>query len=181
MRLALATLILVPVGLAAQQPTTLTLQEAISIAQRQSPNAQVARSTRDAMRARDHAFNARLLPQVFLSGSAADLNRGIIAVVQPDGSTLFVSQAQNQSSLGVLIAQKIPLTGGTLSISSALARIDRFSDQGDQPTPAAGSAYSKSWNSTPVTIGLQQDLFRPRTLAPDKGGQVVCNSLVERL
>jgi len=185
MRLALATLILVPVGLAAQQPTTLTLQDAISIAQRQSPNAQMARSTRDAMRARDRAFNGRLLPQVSLSGSAADLNRGIISVVQPDGSTLFVSQAQNQSSLGLSIAQKIPLTGGTLSISSALARIDRFSDQRNGVVPAPGdppsSTYSKSWNSTPVTIGLQQDLFRPRTLVWDEKVQSLSSSVAERM
>src|SRR5262249_892353 len=115
MRLALATLILVPLGLAAQQPTTLTLQDAISIAQRQSPSAEVARSTRDAMRARDHAFNARLLPQVFLNGNAADYNRSIVPVLDSAG-TKFVPQTQNQSSLGLSIAQKIPLTGGTLSI-----------------------------------------------------------------
>src|SRR5215510_8843264 len=150
MRLALATLILVSVGLAAQQPTTLTLQEAISIAQRQSPNAQVARSTRDAMRARDHAFNARLLPQVSLSGAAANYNRGIISVLQPGGSTSFALQAQNESSLGLSIAQKIPLTGGTLSIKSALTRIDQFGDQGNKVACLPGqepSLYCKSWSS----------------------------------
>src|SRR5215813_12894639 len=110
MRLALATLILVPVGLAAQQqPITLTLQDAISMGQRQSPNAQVARSTRDAARARDRAFNARLLPQVSVSGSAADYNRGIISVIDTAGRTRFVPQSRNQSSLGLSIAQKIPL------------------------------------------------------------------------
>jgi len=181
MRLALATLILVPVGLAAQQPTTLTLQDAISIAQRQSPNAQVARSTRDAARARDRAFNARLLPQVSVSGSAADYNRGIISVVDTAGRTRFVPQSQNRSSLGLSIAQKIPLTGGTLSIGSALTRIDQFSDQTASVTVPGASGYSKSWTSTPITIGLQQDLFRPRTLVWDEKVQSLSSSVAERM
>src|ERR1041384_5888772 len=115
---------------AAQQP--LTLQDAILMAQKQGPAAQVARSVRDAARARNDAFNAGLLPQVALVGDAADLNRGINPITLPDGSTQFVSQAQNQSTLGLTIAQKIPLTGGTLSIGSSMSRIDLFGDKNSQ-------------------------------------------------
>ena len=52
--------------------------------------------------------------------------------------TQFVAQAQNQSSLGVAVAQKIPLTGGTLSIGSQMSRIDLFGDSNNryyQTTP----------------------------------------------
>ncbi|HEY9229396.1 MAG TPA: TolC family protein [Gemmatimonadaceae bacterium] len=169
MRLILA-LLLAPAAVLAQQPLTLTLQDAIAMGQSKGPAAQVARSIRDGARWRDQAFNARLRPQVFLSGNAANLDRGINPITLPDGSVDFVSQATNQSSLGMSIAQKIPLTGGTLSIGSALSRIDLFN--GDQT--------KKTWQSTPVVIRLQQDLFRPRTLVWDEKLQSLNSSVAER-
>src|SRR3569623_1870389 len=107
-------------------PHTLTLQEAILMAQKQGPAAQVARSTRDQARFRNDAFNARLLPQLFLSGNAANLNHGINPITLPDGSTQFIGQAQNQSSLTMGFSQAIPLTGGTISVGSQISRIDEF-------------------------------------------------------
>jgi outer membrane protein TolC len=164
--------VLAPVALAAQQtqqPKSLTLEDAITMAQRQGPAAQMARSTRDAARARDHAFNARLLPQVTLGGNAANLNRGINPITLNDGSTQFISQAQNQSSLGLSIAQKIPLTGGTLSVGSQLSRIDLFGDRTGQ-----------YWQTTPVIIGLQQDLLKPRTLVWDEKVESLGATVAER-
>ncbi|MGH7619659.1 MAG: TolC family protein, partial [Gemmatimonadaceae bacterium] len=149
--------LLAPVALSAQQPKPLSLEDAILMAQRQGPLAEMARTTRDAARARDHAFNARLLPQLSLGGNAANLNRGINPITLPDGSTQFVAQAQNQSSLGLAVSQKIPLTGGTLSIGSQLSRIDLFGDQ-----------TGKYWQTTPVVVGIQQDLFKPRELVWDE-------------
>jgi outer membrane protein TolC len=168
MRIALLGL-LAPLALSAQQPKPLSLEDAILMAQRQGPSAQVARSTRDAARARDHSFNARLLPQVNLAGNAANLNRGINPITLSDGSTQFISQAQNQSSLGLSISQKIPLTGGTLSVGSQVSRIDLFGDQ-----------TGKYWQTTPVVIGLQQDLFKPRTLVWDEKVESLGASVAER-
>jgi outer membrane protein TolC len=169
MRLLPLAILALPATLAAQQ--RITLQEAIQMAQQRGPAAQVARSTRDAARWRDQAFNARLLPQISLNGNAANLDRGINPITAPDGSTQFVSQAQNQSSLGVSLAQKIPLTGGTLSIGSALSRIDLFGDS---------TRKNKYWQSTPVIIGLQQDLFRPRSLVWDEKVQSLSANVAER-
>jgi outer membrane protein TolC len=168
MRSALLGL-LAPLALSAQQPKALTLEDAIGMAQHQGPLAQMARSTRDAARARDHAFNSRLLPQVMLGGNAANLNRGINPITLNDGSTQFIRQAQNQSSLGLSIDQKIPLTGGTLSVGSQLSRIDLFGDQTGQ-----------YWQTTPVFISLQQDLFKPRTLVWDEKVQSLSAVVAER-
>jgi outer membrane protein TolC len=161
--------LLAPFALSAQQPKPLTLDDAIVMAQRQGPASQVARGVRDAARARDHAFNARLLPQVTLGGNAANLNRAINPITLNDGSTKFVSQAQNQSSLGLSIEQKIPLTGGTLSVGSQVSRIDLF-----------GDSTSKYWQTTPVVIGLQQDLFKPRTLVWDEKLESLGAAVAER-
>lgn len=147
----------------------LTLQDAIRMAQQQGPSAQIARSTRDAARWRDDAFNARLLPQLFLRGDAANLNHGINPITLPDGSTQFVGQSQNVSSLTLGFSQAIPLTGGTVAVGSQLTRVDQFGDQ-----------TSRLYRSSPVVVSLQQDLFRPRAIVWDKRVQSLSATVAER-
>jgi len=168
MRLSLLALA-IPLALRAQSPQTLTLQDAISMAQRQGPAAQIARSQRDAARWRDRAFNSRLMPQLFLRGDAANLNHGINQVPQPDGSTLFLGQSQNVSSFQLGFDQRIPLTGGTISIGSAITRFDQFS-----------SENTKYWQTSPVVVTLQQDLFKPRAIVWDERIQSLNASVAER-
>ncbi len=137
--------------------TTLTLQEAIERAQQQGPAAQVARSARDAAHYRDAAFNARLLPQLVLSGDAANLNRAINPIDLPDGSTQFISQANNRSSLSLGFSQEMPLTGGRVTVGTQVSRIDEF-----------GSRSSRIYQTSPIVVQLAQDLFRPRQIVWDK-------------
>ena len=160
-----------PLALRAQTaaPAALTLQDAIAMAQQQGPLAQVARSNRDVARWRDRAFNARLLPQLFLQGDAANLNHGINPITLPDGSTQFIGQSQNQSSLTLGFSQAIPLTGGTISVGSQVSRIDQF-----------GSNNTKFYQTSPVVVSLRQDLFRPRTVVWDERVQSVSSRVAER-
>ena len=168
MRLILLAVIL-PLAASAQAAQTLTLQDAIRMAQQQGPSAQIARSTRDAAKWRDDAFNARLLPQLFLTGNAANLNHGINPITLPDGSTQFVGQSQNQSSLSLGFSQQLPLTGGTVSIGSQVSRIDQF-----------GSNNSQFYQTSPVVVSLQQDLFKPRAIVWDKRLQSLNAVVAER-
>jgi outer membrane protein TolC len=164
--------VLVP--LAAQSQTssdahTLTLQDAIAMAQRQSPFAQVARSTRDGARYRNEAFNSRLRPQLFLQGQAANLNHGINAVTLPDGSVQYIGQAQNVSTMGIGFSQQIPLTGGTVSVGSQISRLDDF-----------GNTNSRFYQTSPVVISLQQDLFKPRAIVWNERTQSLTALVAER-
>jgi outer membrane protein len=168
MRLLILALAL-PIASQAQSAQTLTLQDAISMAQHQGPSAQVARSQRDAARWRDHAFNSRLLPQLLLTGNAANLNHGINPITLPDGSTQFIGQSQNQSSFQLGFAQSIPLTGGTISVGSQISRIDQF-----------GPENTKLWQTSPVVVSLQQDLFKPRKVVWDERVQSLTASVAER-
>jgi outer membrane protein TolC len=163
--------IALPAMLGAQTsaPRTLTLQDAIAMAQQQGPLAQVARSTRDVARWRDKAFNARLLPQLFLQGDAANLNHGINPITLPDGSTQFIGQAQNQSTLSLGFSQAIPLTGGTISVGSAVSRIDQFGDRN-----------TRFYQTSPVVVSLRQDLFRPRAVVWDERVQSLSARVAER-
>jgi outer membrane protein TolC len=171
LRLVLLVALALPALAGAQSPTTrtLTLQDAIAMAQQQGPLAQVARSTRDVARWRDRAFNSRLLPQLFLQGDAANLNHGINPITLPDGSTQFIGQSQNQSTLSLGFSQQIPLTGGTISVGSAVSRIDQFGDQS-----------SKFYQTSPVVVSLRQDLFRPRTVVWDERVQSISARVAER-
>ncbi|HYD55121.1 MAG TPA: TolC family protein, partial [Gemmatimonadaceae bacterium] len=155
---------------AQQSPRTITLAEAVQTAERQGLAAQAARSTRDAARHRDRAFNARLLPQLGVSGNAADLNRGINPIPLPNGETQFVRQAENRSSLGLVLSQAIPWTGSEVTIGSRAQRVDIFRDEGT----------SQLWQTTPFVVGLRQQLFRPRTLLWDQRENELTATLADR-
>jgi outer membrane protein TolC len=167
MRISFLALLAVAAPLAAQQP--ITLQQAIDMAQKQGPSAQVARSVRDAARSRNDAFNAGLLPQVMLTGDAAKLTHGINPVVQNDGSIQYLNLAQNTSTIGLAVAQKIPLTGGTLAFGTEASRFDAFGDRVD-----------RQYSTTPFYIELQQDLFKPRDLVWDEKLQSLNAVVAER-
>ena len=171
MRLSPLFLALALPSLAAAQgaPRTLTLQDAILMAQQQGSSAQVARSFRDAARSRDDAFNARLLPQLFLKGEAANLVHGINPVLLDDGSTQFIPQSQNQSTMQLGFSQRIPLTGGTISVGSEMQRVDLFGDNSRQ-----------YYQTTPVVLSLQQDLFKPRAVVWDRREQSLNATVAER-
>ena len=147
----------------------LTLADAIAMAQQRGDQAEGARATRDAARYRNDSFNARLRPQLFLSGNAADLNHGINPIVAPDGSTQFVGQSQNQSSMQLGFSQAIPLTGGTITVGSGVSRIDQF-----------GTTYDKKWQTSPVVLSLQQSLFKPRDVVWNERIQSLGASVAER-
>ena len=144
--------------LRAQQP--MTLQQTIELAQKQGMQARSVLDTRDAARWRDRAFNARLMPQVSLVGNVPSYERAIISVTQPDGSTQFRPRQQTSSDLSMQLSQSLPLTGGSFFISSSLQRVDVGGDQ-----------TSRLYNSTPVTVGLRQQLFRPNALRWDSREQ----------
>src|SRR5256885_16993903 len=90
-------------------------------------------------------------------------------MLREDGSTEFVPQQQTDASVTVTLAQKIPVTGGDLFVSSSLARLR-----------VSGPAAYQSWSSTPVSVGLRQDIFRPNTAAWDGQEDAVRAELDER-
>jgi outer membrane protein TolC len=154
--------------LGAQQP--ITLQQAVALAQERGHQAGAARAARDAARYQDRAFHSRLLPQLSLSGTVPDYNRSIISVRQPDGSTLFRSQHQTNATLSMELSQKVPVTGGDLFVSSSLERLT-----------VSGQESIETWSSTPVVVGLRQNVLRPNTAAWDRRVQAARSELDERL
>jgi outer membrane protein TolC len=157
-RAALWVLLAAPA--AAQQ--TLTLHDAVALAQRQGFAASAAASARDAEIWRNRAFTARRLPQLSLEGLLPDYNRRITPVFRPDGTTAFVTQREMQSSLNLTLSQVVPATGGEIFVSSGLTRLDAY-----------GQPDSRLWQSTPLVFGIRQDLFRSNALKWDDREQDV--------
>ena len=170
-RSLLLAALLVPAVAHAQSPArrTLTLQDAILLAQQQGPQAQIARSSRDAAHYHDNAFNAGLKPQLFLQGNVANLNHGINAITLPDGSTQFIGQAQNQSSVLMGFSQRLPLTGGTVQVGTQLSRLDLYGDK-----------RSTLYQSSPIVVSIQQDLFKPNSLMWEERVQSLTALVSER-
>jgi outer membrane protein TolC len=156
-----------PIPLDAQQ--AITLQQAVALAQQQGLQAQAARSALEAARHRHGAFTAGLLPQLSLGGSVPAYNRSIIPVVQPDGSTQFRPQQQTNAGLTMTLSQQLPITGGNLFLSSSLSRLS-----------VTGAQSVNTWSSTPLSVGLRQDILRPNTAGWDRREQSVEIELAER-
>lgn len=156
-----------PLRLAAQQ--AITLPQAIARAQQEGLQAHATRSALEAARHRHGAFTAGLLPQLSLGGNVPAYNRSIIPVLQPDGSTQFRAQQLTNTGLTATLSQQLPLTGGNLFISSSLSRLS-----------VTGAQSINTWSSTPLLIGLRQDIFRPNTAGWDRREQSVESELAER-
>jgi len=147
----------------------LTLADAVATAQRRGLSADASRQSLVEARARNTAFAARLLPQVSIGGTAANYNHSIIPVVQPTGETQFVSQSQNESTMGLTVSQALPWIGSTLSIGSYLDRVD-----------LTGNVTSRTYTSTPFLVSLRQDLLKPRELLWDARSQELRARIAER-
>jgi len=158
----------VPAGLRAQHPVT--LREAIEIAQERGHVAQAAEAAREAARYRNLQFRSGLLPQLSLVGTVPSYNRSIIPVLQPDGSTEFRPQQQTTGTLAMRLTQKLPFTGGDLFVSSSLQRLS-----------VSGLQDTETWSSTPISIGLRQEILRPNVTAWSRREQDVRSELDERL
>jgi outer membrane protein TolC len=154
-------------ALGAQQP--LTLRQVIELAEQKGLQARQAVSSRETARWNDKAFRSLLLPQIFLTGSLPAYSRSITPVVQPDGSTLYTPLTQTDANAGISISQQLPLTGGTLTIGSSLDNLQ-----------VNGAFQSRTWSSRPMSISLQQDIFRPNNLRWASKVQSLTEEVAER-
>ncbi len=171
---AAGALLLAAPAARAQEPLHLTLDAAIQRAQTEGLEARAARASRDAARQRDRAYGAGLLPQLALNGTVPSYNRSIIAAPQPDGSTLYRPQEQNEAALTMSLSQRIPIIGGDLFVDSRLSRLDATRPNG------ATTTSTRLWSSTPMNVGIRQDILRPNRLRWDNRANALQAEIAER-
>ena len=162
-------LILRPQTASAQGDTTsLTLQECIRLARANGPLGVMARNTFDSRQSAYRSFVAGNYPQLSLQGELPGYSRSINPIILPDGSTVFTPQSQASSSVSLAISQTIPLTGGELSLSTGLNRIDLMESR------------SQYYRSNPLMMTLRQPLFQINTMRWDRQAQDIRYGMASR-
>ncbi len=140
--------------------TALTLEEAIALAQEQSPGVRVASHNFLAASYDFKAFQARYRPQLSMDADLPNLSRRIFNQTLDDGSQEFVTQSNTFSSFGLNILQRIPQTGGTITLRSELFNIRNF-----EPFNRS------SWGTTPFLLRISQPIFQANFFKWDREEQ----------
>ena len=155
--LHLFIILLITLNVQAQDESIVSfeLDEAILVAQQQSPDAIVARHNFRSQYWNYCYYKANYLPSLVFS-SAPNFNHSINAVTMPDGTSDFVQQNQLVTDGTLMLSQNIALTGGRFFVRSALERLDIL-----------GNDYT-SYKTTPVVIGYEQALLGYNSLKWDR-------------
>ena len=154
--------------LPAQTPTSLTLQDCIRMARLNGPLGTIARRSYEVKQFNYRAFNSSLYPQLSLQGDMPGYYRSINSIILPDGSTVFTPQSQATSAASLALEQKIPFTGGDISISSGLNRIDLL------------ESNSQYYRSNPFNINYRQPIFQINTLRWNQESQELQYQMASR-
>jgi outer membrane protein len=137
----------------------LSLCQCIRLAQENGPLGIMARSAFEKNESSHHSFIATFYPQLSLQGEAPGYTHSINPIVLPDGTTVFTPQSEADASMNLSLTQKIPFTGGQLSVMSGLNRIDLLESK------------SYYYRSRPLTLSLSQPLLQINTMRWDLKAQ----------
>lgn len=125
MKKILFVLVIIPY-LSFSQSKKVTLNEAINIAKKQSPDYKTTLNRNQSSYWRFRNYKASFLPQFSLNATLPEYNKAVRRLPNDEGQDIFVNQDQLLLQGGLSISQNIPYTGGTLSLNSNLERIELF-------------------------------------------------------
>jgi outer membrane protein len=132
----------------ANDTTRLSLQEVIGMAKERSIAAKQASTTRQTRYWEYLTYKSNYQPQLSLDGILPGYNKTYTEVQQPDGTILFQSIHNNNSSLNLSFSQSISATGGSIYGTTQLQRFDDF------------DRHHTLYNAVPFGVGYTQPLFR---------------------
>lgn len=130
----------------------LSLTDAIKLAKEQSIDYLTAKNNAEVGYWGYKSYKSNLFPSVNISGILPNYQQSINRITADDGADTFINQNQAFSSLSLEINQIVPFTGGELTISSSLNRIDVLS-----------SPKFVNYSSTPLSIQYSHEslLYNP--------------------
>ena len=108
------------------QKRGITLEEAISIAQKKSPDYERLLNTNQRSYWRFRNYEAGFLPQLRFDGTLPRYSNSVNRLTNDQGQDIFVRSNQASYEGTLSLNQNLPLTGGTFSLASNLERIDVF-------------------------------------------------------
>lgn len=128
------------------QQADFDLRAAIDSAQHRSLAYKISKNTLRSAYWNFQYYKAGFLPKLSLSGTLPDYYNTINAITLPNGQNTFVNQNVANSSLGLNVQQNVYFTGGSLSASTSLKRIDNF-----------GAFRNVLYTSVPFTLTYYQN------------------------
>lgn len=141
-------------GLAAQP---MTLGEVIGEARAGSVQALQARAAFVSDYWAWRSYLASRLPAVYLYGEAGSFDRSLRLLQNYEtGEMVYTSNYNMSNSLGIRARQNVTFTGGTLTLSNDLTRIDQFGVGG------------RTWYAQPITLTYSQPIFAYNRFKWDK-------------
>ncbi len=142
-------LLLMPFGASAQSdalPAEWSMEDVIRRACTASPDAEGARHTFRAAYWDYRSHVADFRPSLWFN-SNPNFTRSISSITMGNGTIKFVEQNYLNTDATLSLQQRIPFTGGTVSLESSLLRMDMLGDK------------THSWKTVPVNISYSQSLF----------------------
>ena len=127
---------------------SLTLDECIAMARRQSVDAAVDLGELKSAYWQWRSYKADLLPEVSFSATAPSYNKRYTSYQQADGGVSYVRNDYLGLNGSLYVSQKIWPTGGTLSVETSLDFLHQ-----------SGSGGGNQFMSMPVALTLSQPIF----------------------
>lgn len=124
----------------------ITLEEAIAIAQKNSPDYKALLNQNQASYWRFRNYKAGFLPQLRLDATLPRYANSVNRLTNDSGKDIFVRSNQASFDGALSLNQNISLTGGTISISSQLERVDVF-----------GNNTSTGFSVIPFSLNYRQN------------------------
>ncbi len=106
------------------QKRIISLDDAIKIAQKESPDYQAMVNRNQASYWRFRNYQASFLPQLRFDGTLPQYSNAIQRIPNDDGQDIFVTTNQTVLEGSVSLRQNLGLTGGTFSVGSRLEQIN---------------------------------------------------------
>ncbi|MDH5381492.1 MAG: TolC family protein [Cyclobacteriaceae bacterium] len=127
--------------------SALTLFEVVEIAKSNSIYAKRAETTKENRYWQYKTYQAGLLPQLSLNGNVPTFTKAYRGILQNDGTILYQNLNRNVAELNLSLTQVISKTGGAISLSSSLDRVDDFNKN------------TLVFGGDPISLGFNQPLF----------------------
>jgi len=128
------------------QARMINLEEAIKLAQKESPDYQALLNRNQASYWRFRNFQASFLPQLRLNATVPEYSNFIRRITNDSGQDIFVTTNQSRYEGRLSLTQNLPFTGGSFSVSSQLERIN-----------VLGSNPSTGYSVVPFSVNYFQN------------------------
>lgn len=126
MKKILLALIFILPYLSIGQNKNISLSEAITIAQKSSPDYKINVNRNRSNYWRFKNYQASFLPQLSLNATLPEYRNSIRRLTNDQGEDIFVTQDQLVLEGGFSLSQNVPITGGRISLNSNLEQVKLF-------------------------------------------------------